>query len=124
LTSLFLREPYAPMRKLTDAGALVAVATDCNPGSAMSTNLVLAMQVAMLCGRLSPQECLRATTRCAALALRCPGHYDGRLRVGGPFVATLLDIEHPDDLFYQLGAPPRASDLLERLDSEAFDGAA
>ena len=124
LTSLFLREPYAPMRKLTDAGALLAVATDCNPGSAMSTNLLLAMQVAMLCGRLSPQECLRATTRCGALALRCPAGYDGRLGVGGPFIATLLEVGHPDDLFYELGAPPRASDLLDRLGSEPLDGAA
>lgn len=113
LTSVYLREPFAPMRALVDAGALVAVATDCNPGSAMSTNLPLAMQLAMLGGRLSPQECLRATTRCGALALACPGGYDGRLRVGGPLVASLFELEHPDGLFYQLGAPPRASRALD-----------
>ena len=108
LTSLFLREGYAPMRKLVDAGALVAIATDCNPGSAMSTNLPLALQVAMLNGRLSPQECVRAATTTAAIAAGCPNGYDGTLQIGGPFVPTTLAIEHPDLLFYELGAPPRA----------------
>ena len=112
-TSLYLREAFAPMRALVDAGALVAVATDCNPGSSMTTNLPLAMQLAVLGGRLSAQESLRAATRGGALALACPGGYDGRLRVGGPFVATLLELDHPDGLFYELGAPPRASFLID-----------
>lgn len=112
LTSVFLREPYAPLRQLVDAGALVAVATDCNPGSAMTTNLVLAMQMAVLGARLSPQEALRGATRCAALALREPGGYRGRLAVGEPFVATVLDLDGVDQLFYELGQGPRASRLL------------
>ena len=119
LTSLFLREGYAPMRKLVDAGALVAVATDCNPGSAMSTNLPLAMQVAMLNGRLSPQECVRAVTTTAARAVGCPDGYDGTLRVGGPFVATLMDATHPDALFYELAAPPRGRPIPWPLDHPA-----
>lgn len=106
LTSLYLREGYAPMRKLVEAGALVAVATDCNPGSAMTTNLPLAMQIAMLNGALSPMECVRGVTSVAAKAVGCPGGYDGTLRVGGPFVASRLAVSHPDELFYQLGAPP------------------
>lgn len=112
LTSLFLREPLAPLRQLVDAGARVAIATDCNPGSAMTTNLVLAMQHAVLAARLTPQEALRATTRCGALALSEPDGYRGRIAVGEPFVATLLDLPDADHLFYQLGQPPRASELL------------
>lgn len=112
LTSLFLREPFAPMRALVDAGARVALATDCNPGSAMTTNLPLAMQVAVLQGRLTPPEALRAVTRVAALALAQPDGLTGRIAVGERFDATLLDVEHPDALFYQLGAPPRANFLL------------
>ncbi len=112
LTSVFLREPYAPLRQLVDAGALVAVATDCNPGSAMTTNLVLAMQMAVLGAKLSPQEVLRGVTRCAALALREPGGYTGRLKVGEPFVATTLDLDGVDRLFYELGVGPRASQVL------------
>ncbi len=111
LTSLFLREGYAPMRALVDGGAMVAVATDCNPGSAMTTNLPLAMQVAMLNGRLSPMECLRGVTSVAARAVGCPTGYDGVLRVGGPLIASLFQACHPDELFYELGAPPRAVPL-------------
>lgn len=113
-TSMYLRTRYAPMRALVDAGALVAVATDCNPGSAMTTNLPLAMQLAVLGGKLTAQESLRAATRGGALALASPGGYGGRLRVGEPFVATLLDVEHPDALFYELGAPPRANFVIDK----------
>ena len=113
-TSLYLRAPYAPMRALVDAGALVAVATDCNPGSAMTTNLPLAMQLAVLGGKLTAQESLRAVTRGGALALDCPGGYGGRLQISEPFVATLLDVDHPDALFYELGAPPRANFAIDK----------
>lgn len=112
LTSVFLREGFAPLRALVDAGARVAIATDCNPGSAMTTNLPLALQMAVLGARLTPMEALRGATRCAALALGEVGGYRGRLAVGEVFVATLLDIDHMDALFYQLGAPPRGSDVL------------
>lgn len=113
LTSTFLREDFAPMRALVDAGCAVAVATDCNPGSAMSTNLHLALQLAVLGGRLTPQEALRAVTRGGAAALggaTGPLGWDGALRVGGRFVATALAVDGPDRLFYELGAPPRALD--------------
>ncbi len=112
LTSVFLREPFAPMRALVDAGARVALATDCNPGSAMTTNLPLAMQIAVLMGHLTPPEALRAVTRCAALALSEPGGLTGRIAVGQRLDGTLLDVSHPDALFYQLGAPPRGRALL------------
>jgi imidazolonepropionase len=115
LTSIFLREAFAPMRELVDAGALVAIATDCNPGSAMTTNLPLAMQMAVLGGRLTPQEALRAVTRCGALALGEPHGIMGRLVVGDRFVATLFDLEQPGDLFYHFGSPPQASGLLGQL---------
>lgn len=112
LTSLFLREPPAPMRALVDAGARVALATDCNPGSSMTTNLPLAMQMAVLVGRLTPPEAVRAVTRTAALALAEAEGLTGRIAVGERFDATLLDVDHPDALFYQLGAPPRSHSLL------------
>ncbi|MCB9738904.1 MAG: imidazolonepropionase [Deltaproteobacteria bacterium] len=108
LVSVFLGQPFAAMRALVDAGGLLAVATDCNPGSSMSTNLLLAAQMAVFGGRLTPAEVVRALTRGGARALGCPGGYDGRLRVGGPFVATAFAVATPDALLYELGAPPRA----------------
>lgn len=111
LVSVFLGQPYADLRGIVDAGGLLAVATDCNPGSSMSTNLQLAMQLAVHGARLTPAEAVRAVTRGGALALGCPDGYDGRLRVGGPFCATALAVESPDALCYELGAPPRALEL-------------
>ncbi len=108
LTSLFLRTAHAPMRDLVDAGALLALATDCNPGSAMTTNLPLALQIAVLEAALSPQEAIRAVTRCGALAVAEPAGFCGRIAVGERFLGTAFDIAHPDALFYELGAPPRA----------------
>ncbi len=116
LTSLFLREPLAPLRALVDAGARVALATDCNPGSAMTTNLPLALQVAVLMGRLTPPEALRAVTRTAALALAEPDGLTGRIAVGERFDATLLAASHPDELTYHFAAPPRAVPLLATAD--------
>lgn len=114
LTSVFLREGYAPMRALVDAGCQVAVATDCNPGSAMSANLHLALQMAVLGGRLTPQEAMRAVTVGGAAALGGPAGplgWDGRLRVGGRFVATALAVDGPDRLFYELGGLPRGVEV-------------
>ena len=112
LTSVFLREPLAPLRALVDAGARVALATDCNPGSSMTTNLPLAMQLAVLMGRLTPPEALRAVTRNAALALGEVAGLTGRIAVGERFDATLLDVDHPDALFYEFAAPPLANSRL------------
>jgi len=105
LTSVFLREPLAPLRALVDAGALVALATDCNPGSSMSTSLTLCLQLAVQLGRLTPAEAIRAATRTAARALGNPGGYSGRIAVGEPFVPTVLEVPHLDAVFYHLGRP-------------------
>jgi imidazolonepropionase len=109
LVSVFLGEPYARLRRIVDHGGLLAIATDCNPGSSMSTNLMLAAQLGVFGARLTPAEAFRAVTVGGALALARPSGYDGRLRVGGPFCATAFDVERADALFYELGAPPRAS---------------
>ncbi len=112
LVSVFLQQPFADMRAIVNGGGLLAVATDCNPGSSMSTNLMLAAQLGVFGGRLTPAEALRAVTRGGALALGCPGGVDGALRVGGPACLCAFEVEHPDALFYELGAPPRAQAVL------------
>jgi len=110
LTSVFLRAPLAPLRALVDAGARVALATDCNPGSSMTTSLTLLLQLAVLLGHLSPAEALRGVTRCAALAIGQPEGYTGRISVGEPFLGTVLDMPSVDAMFYHLGQPIRAWD--------------
>ena len=82
-STLFLRQrPYAPGRKLRDAGVNVALATNVNPGSSMTENVSLVMGLACLENGLSPAEAFWGFTRGAALALRREDL--GRLAVDGP----------------------------------------
>jgi imidazolonepropionase len=71
LSTLFLgSERFAPARKLLAAGVPVALATNVNPGSAMSENVGLILSLACLKLRLSPAEALVAFTAGGARALR------------------------------------------------------
>jgi imidazolonepropionase len=58
-----------PVAELRSAGASMAVATDCNPGSAPGASLQLAMQMAIRLFGLTPEEALAGVTRHAARAL-------------------------------------------------------
>lgn len=82
-STLFARaRPFAPGRALRDAGVLVALCTNCNPGSSNSENVALAMGLACLENGLTPAEAYLGFTRVGALALRRPEL--GRLFIGGP----------------------------------------
>jgi imidazolonepropionase len=69
LASFYLGEPYLPARDLLNAGVPVAVATDFNPGSAPSFHLPLAMTMACIQQRMTPQEVLNGATTIAARAI-------------------------------------------------------
>ena len=64
------RSPYPPARRLLDAGATVALATDCNPGSGFSTSMSLAIALAVRELAMTPAEAVRAATAGGARALR------------------------------------------------------
>ncbi|MBC7844139.1 MAG: imidazolonepropionase [Gemmatimonadaceae bacterium] len=59
----------APARALVDAGAAVAVGTDCNPGSSPLFSMSLAMALAVRLNGLTPAEAFSASTANAAAAL-------------------------------------------------------
>jgi len=69
LASLYLGERYIPARDMLSAGVRVAVATDFNPGSAPSYHLPLAMTLACLNQKMTPQEVLMGVTTVAARAI-------------------------------------------------------
>ena len=69
LASLYLGERYIPAREMLNAGVRVAVATDFNPGSAPSYHLPLAMTLACLNQRMTPQEVIMGVTTVAARAI-------------------------------------------------------
>lgn len=64
------RSPYPPARRLLDAGATVAVATDCNPGSSYTTSMPFCLALAVREMHLTPDEAVWAATAGGAAALR------------------------------------------------------
>lgn len=67
--SLFLEIPYSPGRALIDRNAILALATDYNPGSAPSGNMNLMVALACIKMKLRPEEALSAATLNGAAAL-------------------------------------------------------
>jgi imidazolonepropionase len=59
----------APARALIDAGAAVALATDCNPGSCLTESLANILTIACVELRMTPAEALVAATVNAAHAI-------------------------------------------------------
>jgi imidazolonepropionase len=89
-SALFLGRPMPPARALADAGALVALATDFNPGSAFCDSLPLVLSLACTQMQLAPEEALVAATANAAYVLGRAGRI-GRLRPGLAADVVLLD---------------------------------
>ena len=102
-SALFLARPMPPARALVDAGAIVALATDFNPGSAFCESLPLTCSLAATQLRLSPAEALAACTVNAAHVL---GRADSRGRLAPGYAADVVLLDAPDwrHLAYHLGA--------------------
>jgi imidazolonepropionase len=100
--SFFLRNPYAPARKLIDAGIPVAIATDFNPGSCMSFSMPLMMTIACTQMSLTPEEAITAATLNGAAALGISDEY-GSLEVGKRADIVLFDVPNYRYLPYHFG---------------------
>src|SRR5215469_16852292 len=64
------RQPYPDARGLLDAGATVAIATDCNPGSCFTSSMAFCIALAVREMHLTTQEAVWAATAGGARALR------------------------------------------------------
>jgi imidazolonepropionase len=64
------RSPYPNARRLLEAEATVAIATDCNPGSSYTTSMPFCLAVAVRDMGMTPAEALWAATAGGARALR------------------------------------------------------
>ena len=100
---LSTRQPPAPGRRLADAGARLALASNCNPGSSYtsSMNLVVALGV-LQCG-LTAVEAVQAATTGGAAALRLTDV--GFLAPGARADLHVLDAPSYDHLAYRVGMP-------------------
>jgi imidazolonepropionase len=90
-----------PLAAFRAHGVPMAVATDCNPGTAPVLSLREAMSLACTHFRLTPEEALRGATEHAARALGL--HDRGLLRVGLRADFALWNIRRPAELCYWLG---------------------
>lgn len=70
LVELSTRSPFPDARRLLDAGVVVALATDCNPGTSYSTSMPLAVALAVTAMGMTPAEAVWAATAGGARALR------------------------------------------------------
>ncbi|HEY6291568.1 MAG TPA: amidohydrolase family protein, partial [Terriglobia bacterium] len=72
---------YAPARRLVDAGAAIALATDFNPGTSPTLNMQFILSLACATMHLTPAEAICAATINAAYSLRRDGRV-GSLEAG------------------------------------------
>ena len=100
-----------PIDAFRAAGVPIAIASDCNPGTSPLLSLRLAMNMACILFRLTPEESLRGATVHAARAL---GFEDrGTLEAGKRADFVVWNIERPADLCYWIGGP-RAREVRVR----------
>ena len=80
-TSFFLNMPFAPARKIIDAGLGVAAASDYNPGSTPSGDMKFVVSLACIKMRLLPEEAINAATINSAYAMGLSKDY-GSIEAG------------------------------------------
>lgn len=74
-TSFFLNMPFAPARKMIDAGLPVATASDYNPGSTPSGDMKFVVSLSCIKMRLMPAEAINAATINTACAMNLSKDY-------------------------------------------------
>jgi imidazolonepropionase len=97
------RQPYADARRVIDAGATVALASNCNPGSSYTTSISFCIAIAVRDMGMTIDEAVQAVTLGGAAALRRTDI--GRLTPGSAGHATILDAPTHHHLAYRPGVP-------------------
>ena len=100
--SFFLNHQYAPARKLIEQNAIVALATDFNPGSSHISSLSLIMSIAALKMKMTIEETISAVTINAAKAL-CREKIIGSIEIGKKADFAVFDTQDYSDIVYSIG---------------------
>jgi imidazolonepropionase len=102
-TDFSTRQPYPDARRVIDAGATVALATNCNPGSSYTTSMSFCIALAVRDMHMTIEEAVAAATLGGAAALRRADV--GRIAPGCRADLTLLDAPSYTHLVYRPGVP-------------------
>ena len=87
---LSTRQPFPPARSLIEAGATVALASNCNPGTSYTTSMAFCVATAVLQMHLSVEEAVWSATMGGAVALR---RHEGELPIGGLMPGFRADLQ-------------------------------
>ena len=102
-TDFSTRQPYPDARRVIDAGANVAIATNLNPGSSYTSSMSFCIALAVRDLKMTADEALQAATLGGARALRRDDI--GRLSPGLRADAVVLDAPSHAHLVYRPGVP-------------------
>ncbi|MGW8333099.1 imidazolonepropionase [Streptomyces sp. NPDC055897] len=97
------RAPWPDARRLLDAGATVALSTDCNPGSSFTSSMPFCVALAVRDMKMTPDEAVWSATAGGAAALRRTDI--GRLAPGARADLAFLDAPSHVHLAYRPGVP-------------------
>jgi imidazolonepropionase len=103
-TPFGLAEPaYTPAAEILAAGGALALATDCNPGTAWCESMPFIMALACRYMRITPAQALAAATLNAAFAIG-RGHEVGSLEAGKQADMVIMDSSDYRHLAYRFGS--------------------
>ena len=102
LTAFALREPYAPARRMIEAGCAVALATDLNPGSCFSGSIPLMIALACIYMGMTIEEVITALTLNGAAACGLADR-KGSIQPGKDGDLVVLNFDNINMLPYYVG---------------------
>lgn len=111
-------EAFPPARKLIDAGAAVALATDYNPGTSPTTSMPFVLSVACTHMKMSPAEAITAATINGACALQMQ-HRKGSLEPGKDADIAIFDAQDYREIPYWFGVNRCSKTILGEVESAA-----
>ena len=103
-TAFFLGKPFPPARKLLDAGAAVAIATDLNPGSCFCESMPFMVNLAVCQCGFTIEEALTAATVNGAATLGLADR-KGRLAPGTDADMIVWDMDDYRGIAYHVAVP-------------------
>jgi imidazolonepropionase len=102
----FLRETkQPPLDSIREHRVPIAIASDNNPGTSPLTSLLLTMNMAATCFRMTVEECISGVTREGARALGILNQ-TGTLEAGKDCDLAIWNIENLAELVYKMGYNP------------------